>query len=263
MNYSFMSFSTPKLSLAEMLEAARKFGYDGIEPRLDEGHKHGIEVAATAADREKAFKMAKDTGISICCLATSLTFSDPAKKDAMIRQCLERIDLACDVGARTLRVFGGKLAAGLTREAAIILAADSLASVADHAAEKAVTLCVETHDDWCNPSHVLAVLRRVDHPAVGANWDIMHPVRTKNASIEESFQKLRPWIKHLHIHDCDEAGKLVPIGEGIIDHRRAIHLLKSNNYGGFISGEWIGWEPWEKHLPREIATLKGYEEEAS
>ena len=35
------------------------------------------------------------------------------------------------------------------------------------------------------------------------------------------------------------------------------------DYPGFISGEWINWEPYEQHLPRELATLKGYEKELS
>ena len=55
--------------------------------------------------------------------------------------------------------------------------------------------------------------------------------------------------------------ELRPIGEGIIDHRRAVELLLGAGYDGFISGEWINWEPYEMHLPREIATLRRYEEE--
>jgi hypothetical protein len=40
-------------------------------------------------------------------------------------------------------------------------------------------------------------------------------------------------------------------------------LLLTINYEGYISGEWIGWsDPYEVHLPRELATLKQYEKEA-
>jgi sugar phosphate isomerase/epimerase len=108
---------------------------------------------------------------------------------------------------------------------------------------------------------VAEVLLRVDHPAIAANWDIMHPVRTKFASIDESFQALKPWIRHLHVHDGSAGAdlKLVPIGTGIIDHLKAIKRLKTIGYAGAISGEWIGWEPWETHLPRELATLRRYE----
>ena len=48
MNYSFMTFSCPEASLAEALEMAERFGYDGIEPRISAGHGHGIELGIDA-----------------------------------------------------------------------------------------------------------------------------------------------------------------------------------------------------------------------
>ena len=50
---------------------------------------------------------------------------------------------------------------------------------------------------------------------------------------------------------------------GIVDHKRALELLKEMGYEGYISGEWIQWEPAEVHLPRELATLKRLEAEIS
>jgi hypothetical protein len=54
---------------------------------------------------------------------------------------------------------------------------------------------------------------------------------------------------------------LLPIGQGIYDHKCVLDLLKRHAYGDFVSGEWIDWEPYETHLPRELATLKRYEAE--
>ena len=262
MKYSFMSFSTPEMGLAEMLETAREYGYDGIEPRLDEEHGHGIEVAATSAERAAIRRRAEDAGIAIACLATSLRYTDPARTEEMLRQTHERIDLAGDVGAPAMRVFGGNLPEGASREQATDLLVESFSSVAGHAAERGVTLCLETHDGWCDPAHVAAVVERVNHPAIAVNWDIMHPVRTRPATIDESFEALKPWIRHLHVHDGSaEPLSLLPIGQGDIDHRRAIELLMTIDFDGYLSGEWIGWEPYAVHLPRELATLKRYEAE--
>lgn len=262
MKYSFMSFSTPALDLAGMLDLARKYGYDGIEPRLDSKHAHGIEVGTTAAQREAIRSQIEASGVALACLATSITYADPARTDEMIAQTRERIDLAGDLGAPTIRVFGGKIPEGVTREQAIDLLVSSLSKVADQAGERGATVCVETHDHWCDPTHIATVLSRVDHPAIAANWDIMHPVRTAKVTMGDAFAALKPWIRHLHIHDGTTAdGKLAPIGTGDIDHRRALELLKTIGYGGFISGEWINWEPYEIHLPRELATMKRYESE--
>jgi sugar phosphate isomerase/epimerase len=83
--------------------------------------------------------------------------------------------------------------------------------------------------------------------------------------MDYAFKTLRPWIRHCHIHDGvwdDEHPELsfVPIGQGMVDHRRALELLADMNYEGTISGEWINWEvPFERHLPQELATLKSIE----
>ena len=206
-----MTFSTPELTLDQVLETAKKYGYAGIEPRLDSGHKHGIEVATSASDRGALREQAEVSGIALACIATSLTYADPAKTDDMIAQTHERIDLAGDVGAPAMRVFGGRIPDGIEREAAIGIVADSLGSVADHAGERGVTICMETHDDWCAPAHVAEVLSRVNHAHIAANWDIMHPVRRADTTIDASFETLKPWIRHLHVHDGMKEAACCPL----------------------------------------------------
>jgi len=266
MKYSFMSFSTPSLDLAGMLEVADRFGYDGIEPRLDAEHAHGIEVDTTAAERQSIRDQIADSSIQLACLATSLMYSDPSKTAEMLRQTHESIDLAGDVDAPVIRAFGGNIPGGIEREEAIALLVESLSKVADHAGERGVTLCVETHDGWCDPAHLATVLERVDHAAVRANWDIMHPVLWAGSTMDEAFRLLEPWIHYVHFHDGqtqDGNVVLTPIGSGEIDHRRAVELLSGGNYDGFLSGEWIEWEPYDVHLPRELAMMKRYEKEVA
>ena len=265
MKYSFVSFSTPELSLAETLEAAREYGYDGIEPRLDLEHAHGLEVAATPQQRAEMKQQAADAGIEIAGVDTSIVCADPDRTDDMVRQTCERIDLAGDVGAHVLRVFGGKIPDGVTRKQAVEIVADVLSSVADHAASRDVVVCLETQGDWCNPAHVAAVMKQTRHPAVGVIWDVMHPVRTGDATMEQAFRTLVRWIRHIHVHDGTPGTGLpfLPIGEGAYDHRTVINRLVRFEFDGFVSGEWSGWAPHEVHLPRELATLKRYEEGAA
>jgi sugar phosphate isomerase/epimerase len=260
LKYSFMTFSTPKLTLAEVLAAAKRYGYDGIEPRLDAGHAHGIEVSLSAAQRQAVRRQVADSGVTLACLATSLRYANPEQTETMVADTLTRIDLAADVGASAIRVFGGQIPKDLPRPKAIELVAGALRGVTDRAAARQVAICLETHDDWCDPRHVAAVLGAVNHPCVAANWDIMHPVRTRLASVGESFRLLRPWVRHLHVHDgAGPHCKLAPIGTGDIDHRVAIECLVAAGYQHFVSGEWIDWEPYEQHLPRELATLRALE----
>ena len=265
MKYAFMTFSTPTLTLAEVLATARQYGYDGIEPRLDAEHLHGIEVTASAAERAAIRRQVAESGIALACLATSLTYADPATSAAMRQGTHERVELAGDLGVPVIRVFGGQLPAGLSREAAIDQVITSLRAVADHARQRGVTIAMETHDDWRDPQHVAAVMRGVNHAAVAVNWDIMHPVNGGFATVAGAFATLQPWIRHLHVHDGNDGANglaFAPIGTGKIDHRSAVRLLLGLNYAGYISGEWINWEDYRSHLPRELATLKDYEKNA-
>ncbi len=262
MKYSFMSFSCPELSLADLLATARKFGYDGVEPRIDAQHKHGVEVSASAETRSEFRSQAQASGIAIACVATSCLYANPAITQANIELTHQCIDLAADVGAPRIRVFGGALAQDQERAAAVQSVAKALGAVAEHARERGVTVCMETHDAWCNPADVAAVMQAVNHAAIAVNWDIMHPVRRARVTMDEVFTTLKSWIRHVHIHDgLLEAQGLLPIGQGAIDHKRALELLTSAGYSGFLSGEWIKWkDAYETHLPRELAAMKYYEQ---
>ncbi len=262
MNYAFMSFSCPELRLEEMLSVAKTTGYGGIEPRAGAGHAHGVELGANQAERRGMMDRAGEAGVSICCLAVSCHYADPAGAQVQIEETHAYIDLAADVGAPRLRVFGGRIPDGIERGAAIESVARQLSAVADHAGERNVAICLETHDDWCDPAHVVAVMKLVDHPAVAVNWDVLHPVRTAGFSLPDSFALLRPWTQHVHIHDATLATdriEYVAMGSGAIDHHAVLQLLKDAGYAGYLSGEWIGWEPYAVHLPRELATLQQYE----
>ncbi len=267
LKFSFMTFSCPELTFDQVLDAARRFGYDGIEPRIGAGHAHGIELETSPSARREFREKAERAGVAICCIATSCRFADPAEAAGFEAEAHQAIDLAADLGAPAIRVFGGAYPTDqMDRNQAIAQVAGALARLAPHAADRGVVVCMETHDSWCVPDHVAAVMRRVDHPAVGVNWDIMHPIRRGEATMDSAFETLAPWVRHLHVHDgreIDGKFELVPIGAGGIDHQRAIELLVAHGYHGYLSGEWIHWsDPWELHLPRELATLKGYEERA-
>ena len=264
MKYSFMSFSCPNLNLEQILTVARQYGYDAIEPRIEAEHAHGIELDIGPGKRGEIRRRVVDSGVPLCCVATSRRYSNPDTAKREVEDSLRCIDLAADVGAPRLRVFGGTLPEGLSREEAIELVADSLRSVADHAQHRGVTVCLETHDDWTNPAHVSQVMTLVDHPAIAVNWDVMHPVRVAGWPVDRAFRTLAPWIGHSHVHDgVGQPLELRPMGQGEVDTRRAIELLKTLPYDGFLSGEWIDWEPYEIHLPRELATLRQYDRETS
>lgn len=263
MNYSFMSFSTPELSLQEMFATATKYGYAGIEPRLASNHKHAIETTLDATERATVKAELAASDIVVCCLATSCRYADPENRQEWIERTDAVIDLAGDIGCKRIRVFGGQLGKDVSREQGIELVTEALKSVAEHAAARNVIVCIETHDDWRDPEHLAEIMRRVDHPNIMINWDIMHPVRN-GFDIETAFNIMKPWIVHMHVHDGvdlpDGGIEFKPIGEGMVDHQQAIELICNSDYQGYISGEWINWnDDFTIHLPREITAMQAFE----
>ncbi len=79
MKYSFMSFSCPEITMGQIVKIARFYGYDGFEPRIDVGHKHGIGLGTSKSALVEIRRMAEENGIVLCCLATSCSYADPDK----------------------------------------------------------------------------------------------------------------------------------------------------------------------------------------
>lgn len=261
MNFSFMSFSCPEADIKDFIGIAKQYGYNGIEPRIDAEHKHGVEPGADSSFLRDVKQMSEDNQIKICCIATSCVFANPQSSDENIIRAKQTIDLAVELGVPVIRVFGGGIPEGISREKGFDSVVSSLTKLSDYTGSHEVTVCVETHDDWCDPAEVAKVMRSVSHKNIAVNWDIMHPVLTAGYTIQNAFQELKKWIKHVHIHDGlrDAKGfRFTPISEGGVDHADAISLLRNCGYDGFISGEWIAWEPYDVHLPRELAKLKSF-----
>ncbi len=264
MQYAFMSFSCPRLSLAEMLAVAAELGYAGLEPRLDAHHAHGIETSLSGSQRQQVKAQVADSPVGLGCLAVSSRFADPATAPRHLDNLKKELALAADLGVPAVRVFGGQFPADMARAEAIDHVAEALAAVAPLAAASGVIICLETHDAWCHPAHVVQVMEAVNQESVRVNWDVLHPVRAAGMDLETAFAMLKPWIAHVHMHDAVIApGRIVyaPMGAGALDHRVVLKALHGIGYAGYLSGEWIDFSPWQEHLPFEISRLRTYEAE--
>ncbi|MCM8822753.1 MAG: sugar phosphate isomerase/epimerase [Candidatus Omnitrophica bacterium] len=263
MNFSFMSFSCPEADLPKMLEYAKKYGYNGVEPRSQAQHNHGIELEASPKKRNEIKRIFEDSGIECACLATSLRycFTDPTKRKEAIETTKAFIDLALDIGTKRIRVFGGIPDKEMSVEDAIKIVGECLGIAGEYAEKNKIFLCLETHDFFSRADVVSQTVKIADNPYVRINWDIMHPY-TKGMEIKEAFDCVKDFVEHCHIHDgvydAERNVKLVLMGEGEIPYKEALTLLEQINYQGYLSGEYIkAWEP-DVVLPHDIKVLKTY-----
>lgn len=245
MKYAFTSFSCPRATLPELLDLARRYGYNGVEPRADVGHAHGLSTELSPAQRRAVVRQVSSSGIEIACLGVSDMNAAFARREtaaAVVEDIRRKIELAGDLGVRKLRIFGGVLSEGMPRVEAVDLVADCLRRLVPDAQSRSVLLCLETHDAWCDPLHVGAVMCAVGSPWVAVNWDIMHPVRQGFADMAGAHATLRPWIQYVHFHDGTlnrDALEFRPCGSGEYDVLAAMVALVTSGYNGWISGEWI------------------------
>jgi sugar phosphate isomerase/epimerase len=107
---AYSTLACPEWSLREMIDATKRYGFDGIEMRLLDGEI--VPPNLPPHDRERVATECKAAGVPICCLDTSLRIATSAT-DADARLEAERdaaayLELAHEWGAPLIRVFGGE-----------------------------------------------------------------------------------------------------------------------------------------------------------
>ncbi len=243
MRLSFMTFACPQWTWPEVVRNAAELGYDGIEPRTDAEHLHGLEIGLDRHGRAEARKRAADAGVELCCLATSLQFikMDAESRRVLLDDARRRVELAVDLGIPGLRVFAGPVPEGQTLSAALEAAGDNLRIVGASAQDAGAELWLETHDTVCKAALAAKIVERANHPAVHFNYDMMHPLR-QGETLDETFAALGERIRHTHFHDgLLEPGRatITRFGEGELPVSEILARLKATGYTGYLSGEWF------------------------
>jgi sugar phosphate isomerase/epimerase len=243
MKFGFMTSAAPRWTLDQMIAAAGADGYQAIEPRVEWGHAAGIELDLSKSERASINRQLEDGGVTISCLALGTRFARPtaAERAESIERTVRYAELAADLGAPLLRVFGGPVPEGMTVAALRDPAADALGQAARRAADFGVTPCLETHDDFKNPSDVAYVVSHAGDENVGVVWHAAHHL-SLGIPVADAYQALKPWIRHCHLSEGarpDQDRPPLRFGDGDGNVRDVIHLLQANDYQGTVSWEWL------------------------
>jgi len=84
-----------------------------------------------------------------------------------------------------------------------------------------------------------AIVRAVDHPALGINWDPGNAFEAGDQPYPDGYEAARPYVRHVHFKDVRrlDDGSCRYAVDGEIDWRGQIAALRADGYGGFISVE--------------------------
>ena len=261
---AFSTLGCPGWSLDEVIAAARRYGYDGVELRLLDGEIIGPDLPQS--ERERVRTTFAGAGLPICCLDSSIRVATGIDPDGVAADLRAFLALAEELGAPMIRVFGGDWHEGWTEDQVFASTAALLNEVAPDAERHGVAIVLETHDSLSSSRTVAEVLRHVPSRAVGALWDTHHPYRM-GESPDQVIDALGDRILHFHVKDArrNDAARtgwdLVLLGEGEVPVKDSVTTLVRRGYDGWVSIEWEKkWHPQieepEVALPQHAKLLR-------
>ena len=181
------------LTIEEVIDRARKYGYDGVE--IDGKRPHGNPLDLPTARCRELRRRATDAGVPIYAVAANNDFSSPIPehRESQLLYVRELIRMTVDLGAPVLRVFcawpgvtfgsnGGSYEAARRvwriaqheagDDAAWDRCRDGLAECARWAADEGITLALQNHVPVINTHHdMLRMIAEVGSPVLKACFD--------------------------------------------------------------------------------------------
>jgi sugar phosphate isomerase/epimerase len=231
MKSGFMSSVCPKQDLSGLFELAKRFGYQGIELRVEWGHAHGVELTASPQQLAGIRRAFNESGIALTSLATGCRFQteDKAKNAAEVEKTRRYIELAATVGSPLIRIFGDpvpKLAEPL--DDALQRQADAINSLDALAGQHGIVLGLETHGNLL-ASQAAEVIGRAEARHCLILWHAEHHIRN-GEPVDRAWVFVKSRVCHVH---WSVIAKDVPETEV----ERTFPLLKAAGYQGYFSLE--------------------------
>jgi sugar phosphate isomerase/epimerase len=118
---------------------------------------------------------------------------------------------------------------------------ETLQGAAVQAENMGLQLAIEVENHfWADTGeHTLDLLRRVNRPGLGVNWDPGNALEAGDLPFPAGYQAVRQYVRHVHFKDArkDSSQGFVYVIEGEVDWDGQIRALLDDRYAGFISVE--------------------------
>ncbi|MFB8041442.1 sugar phosphate isomerase/epimerase family protein [Streptomyces hydrogenans] len=236
MPLALATLGLPRTPLDQVVGLAADHGWQGLELRC--ASDQPVRLQLDAGQRRNIARSFTRAGIVPLTLASYIGIAAPGPDGPVVKDLIEHLRLAADLGCRNLRVFphGGPGPIG----AADARAVHRLREVAGQASLLGVRVLVETHDSHRSAAALTELLDQVGRPGVGALWDLLHTWLDGESPIG-AYRALAPHLAYVQVKDVASASDLtpLPLGEGVLPLAACVRLLPRES--------WISWEyeaPW-------------------
>jgi len=242
MKIAFSTLGCPDFSWTDIYSMAKDFGFDGIEIRGLGNEIYAVKAQPfTESELPQTIKKLSELRLEIPCLSSGCCLKFAEDEEKNFKEIVEYITLASKLGTPYVRILGDLEPApeGDVDDAVVLAALKRLVPVAE---EKGVTLLVETNGVYSDTSRLCSLLNNIASDAVGALWDVHHPYRFAGETPGKTIQNLGAYIKYVHIKDSvveDGVIRYRMLGEGDLPIDDIMLALRSINYEGYISLEWV------------------------
>jgi len=242
MKIAFSTLGCPDFDWPDIYSMAKDIGFDGIEIRGLGKDIFAVQAQPfTDAQLPHTIKKLSELRIEIPCLSSGCCLKFPENAEKNYNEIVQYIDLASRLKTPYVRILADlePQAEGEVNDEDVLASLRRLIPVAE---EKGVTLLIETNGVYADTKRLCDLLNRAASDNVGALWDIHHPYRFAGESASTTVQNLGAYIKYVHVKDSViENGKVSYrlMGEGDLPIDEFMMALRSINYDGYISLEWV------------------------
>ncbi|HCN75279.1 L-ribulose-5-phosphate 3-epimerase [Pseudolactococcus plantarum] len=247
------------ISWPERLALTKLLGFDFIELSIDETDERIARLDWTKAQRQEILSAIMDTDIPILSMCLSahrrypLGSADIKKQEMAIELLKKAVDLASDLGIRTIQLAGYDVYYEPKTIASRQTFIENLAKCVAIAANKGVVLAIEIMDDpFINSiSKFLAIKSQIPSPYLQVYPDLGNLSAWPENDVGHELEKGISEISQIHLKDTlavtsDFEGKFknVKFGEGCVDFMGCLKTLKRLNYSGsFVMEMWSETSP--------------------
>jgi sugar phosphate isomerase/epimerase len=250
MKLSFSTLACPGWTMPQIIARAASYGYDGIELRFVEGEDSLWKLPVFSGSALPSTTRAlADHSLTISCLDTSCRFhsSDAGERRRWLIEGERMSDLASELSAPGLRVFGDSIEPGADRGLTRNWVADSIQQLAQITASKGVEVWIENHGDFAGARETAEILAQAACPRAGVVWDPANSFIATQERPTEGAAILGAAIRHVHIKDLHRSGNgwnYVATGAGDFPLLELLSVLQRLHYDRFLSFEWEKkWHP--------------------
>ena len=247
MKISFSTLGCPTWDFSDIIAMAKDLGYDGIEIRGVSNEMYAPNSGPfLPVNLQNTKALLENKGLEISCLTTGAFLFDKENNERYMKEAVDYISLAARLGVPYIRVLGDAHPfAGENIDLEFV--ATNLRELDLFAEGKNVKVLIETNGVFADSKLLSEFIVKLNASNIGVLWDLHHPFRYIHESIADTYNRLKSFIKHVHIKDSVIQNEKVfykMTGKGDIPIEEAIGLLNRDNYDGYISLEWTKrWNP--------------------